>query len=569
MLTADELSAIPLFSGLKPEDLERLAGEAADLHLVAGEYAVHEGEERALFAVLSGNIEVTKLIDGVERNIGWRKPGTVFGEVPITLGAAFPVNFRATEASRVMRLEARQYHALAAISPDIATKIGALARERLGGLQGLAATPPVAQVAVIGHRWDTRCHDLRRFLARNQVVFDWFTPDAAEVARRWPTRPEAGGDWPALGFPDGSLLMRPEPREIARRLGLQTNGRATEYDTIIIGAGPAGLAAAVYGASEGLRTLVVEREAPGGQAGTSSRIENYLGFPNGVSGDELAIRALQQARRLGAEILVTRTIVGIDPSTRQVKLDGDEVLRARTLILATGVTWRRLAIDGAERLIGKGVYYGAARSEASNTQGLEVYLIGAGNSAGQAALYFSSYARTVTLLVRGDSLEKGMSRYLVEQMRGKPNVRVECQTQVTAVHGDDHLTAIDVLERATGTVRRRDCGGLFVFIGADAATDWLPPEIARDRRGYVLTGADVVKDGRWSLERDPYLLETSVPGIFACGDVRFSPVKRVASAVGEGSMAIAFVHQYLNRGGFALEPPIQARGPEAAPVSAK
>jgi thioredoxin reductase (NADPH) len=400
------------------------------------------------------------------------------------------------------------------------------------------------------------------------VVFDWFTPDAAEVARRWPTRPEAGGDWPALGFPDGSLLMQPESREIARRLGLQTSALATEYDTIIIGAGPAGLAAAVYGASEGLRTLVVEREAPGGQAGTSSRIENYLGFPNGVSGDELAIRALQQARRLGAEILVTRTTVGFDPSTHEVKLDGDEVLRARTLILATGVTWRRLAIDGAERLIGKGVYYGAARSEASNTQGLEVYLIGAGNSAGQAALYFSSYARTVTLLVRGDSLEKSMSRYLLDQMRGKPNVRVECRTQVTAVHGEEHLTAIDVLERATGTVRRRDCGGLFAFIGADATTDWLPPEIARDSRGYVLTGADVVKDGRWSLDRDPHLLETSVPGIFACGDVRFSPVKRVASAVGEGSMAIAFVHQYLHRGGFPSEPPI-FQAPEAAPVIAK
>jgi len=334
-------------------------------------------------------------------------------------------------------------------------------------------------------------------------------------------------------------------REVATHLGLRTRCGQPEYDTVIVGGGPAGLAAAVYGASEGLRTLVVEREAPGGQAGTSSRIENYLGFPNGVSGDELALRALEQAKRLGAEILVTRRIARIDPATHQVVLDDGEVIKARTIVLATGVSWRRLTIEGMDRLIGRGVYYGASRSEASNTQGLDVYLIGAGNSAGQAALYFSSFARIVTLLVRGDSLEKSMSRYLVDQLRTKPNIRVELRAEVRAVHGDDHLTAIDIADLGSGAVQRRECGGLFVFIGADAETDWLPPEVARNARGYVLTGSDVTKDGRWSRQRDPYLLETSVPGIFACGDVRFSPVKRVASAVGEGSMAIAFVHQYL------------------------
>jgi thioredoxin reductase (NADPH) len=545
MLTIDELAAIPLFSGLQPDELKHVAHEAADIHLVSGEYAVHEGEERALLAVLSGKIEVAKVIDGVERNIGWRAPGSVFGEVPITLGTRFPASFRASEPSRVMRLDARHYYALVAASPEISVRVGALARERLGGLQGLAAKPPAAQVTVIGHRWDTKCHDLRRFLARNQVVFDWLTPDASELAARWPAQRPAESDCPALGFPDGAILVRPQPREVARLLGLETSARFSEYDTIIVGGGPAGLAAAVYGASEGLRTLVVEREAPGGQAGTSSRIENYLGFPNGISGDELAIRALQQAKRLGAEILVTRNIARIDPVTREVVLDDGEVLRTRTVILATGVTWRRIAIEGFDRLIGKGIYYGAARSEAGNTQGMDVYLIGAGNSAGQAALYFASYARTVTLLVRGDALEKGMSRYLIEQVRAKPNVRVELRAEVEAVHGDEHLTTIDVVNRASGTVHRRDCGALFVFIGADAQTDWLPSEVARDARGYVLTGVDAMKKGRWLQERDPYLLETSVPGMFACGDVRFSPVKRVASAVGEGSMAIAFVHQYL------------------------
>jgi thioredoxin reductase (NADPH) len=305
----------------------------------------------------------------------------------------------------------------------------------------------------------------------------------------------------------------------------------------------------VYGASEGLHTVVVEREAPGGQAGTSSRIENYLGFPSGVSGDELASRALQQARRLGAEILVTRAVTGIDPATRRICLDGGEFLSARTVILATGVTWRRLDVAGFDRLIGKGIYYGAARSEASATHGLDVHLIGAGNSAGQAALYFANHARTVTLVVRGDSLERSMSRYLIEQLGSKSNVAVLPRSEVVAAHGDTHLAAIDIRNGADATVLRRDCGGLFIFIGADAETGWLPDGIARDDRGYILTGDGVVKAGRWSHNRDPYLLESSAPGIFACGDVRLSPVKRVASAVGEGSMAIAFVHKYLQQEG--------------------
>jgi thioredoxin reductase (NADPH) len=291
----------------------------------------------------------------------------------------------------------------------------------------------------------------------------------------------------------------------------------------------------------------VEREAPGGQAGTSSRIENYLGFPSGVSGDELAIRALQQAKRLGAEILVTRSVDGIDPTTRQVYLDGGDVVVARTLILATGVTWRRLVIEGFDRLIGKGIYYGAARSEASATHGLDVYLVGAGNSAGQAALYFATHARNVTIVVRGNSLEKSMSRYLIEQLAGKSNVAVRLRSEIIGAYGSTHLTAIDIRDNAGDTVCRRECGGLFIFIGADAETGWLPEEIARDTRGYIQTGDDVVKVCRWPLDRDPYLLETSVPGIFACGDVRLSPIKRVASAVGEGSMAIAFVHKYLQQ----------------------
>jgi len=547
MLTIDDVRAIPLFSTLAVSELERLAQTSADLHLGAGEFAVHEGGERALFAVLSGKVEVVKLIDGIEKTLGWRVPGTIFGEVPIAFGTPFPGGYRASEPSRVMRVDPRQYYAIAAASPEISVKVGNLARERIGGLQGIVAEPPKPRVTMIGHRWDTVCIELRRFLARNQITFDWMTPDSSELLTRWPGARPTDDDCPVLKLADGTLISRPEARELARLLGLQTRARFAEYDTMIIGGGPAGLAAAVYGASEGLRTVVVEREAPGGQAGTSSRIENYLGFPSGVSGDELASRALQQARRLGAEILVTRSVARIDPATREVYLDGDDVIRARTVILATGVTWRRLAIEGFDRLIGKGIYYGAARSEAGITHGLDVYLIGAGNSAGQAALFFANHARVVTLVVRGDSLEKSMSRYLIEQLRGKSNVAVKLRSQVVAAYGDNHLTSIDIRDGASATVGRHDCGGLFVFIGADAETEWLPADIARDARGYVLTGDDVVKAGRWSHSRDPYLLESSVPGVFACGDVRLSPIKRVASAVGEGSMAIAFVHKYLQQ----------------------
>ncbi len=545
MLTVDDVATIPLFSTLPRPELERLARTAADLHLSPGEFAVPEGGERALFAVLTGKIEVVKTIDGVERRLGWRIPGTIFGEVPIALGTPFPGGYRAAEPSRVMRVDIQQYYAVAAVSKDISLKLSALARERIGGLQSIADEPPKPRATLIGHRWDSACGDLRRFLARNQFSFNWLTPDAPEVAALWPgPRPE-NSDYPVLRLADGQMVVRPQVREVANHLGLQTSPRSSAYDVAIIGGGPAGLAAAVYGASEGLRTIVVEREAPGGQAGTSSRIENYLGFPSGVSGDELASRALAQAKRLGAEILVTRAVAGLSPTAREVLLDGGDVVQARTLILATGVSWRRLAIDGLDRLIGKGVYYGAARSEASGTHGHDIHLVGAGNSAGQAALHFANHARKVTLIVRGESLEKSMSHYLIEQLRAKSNVAVQPRSEIQAVHGDTHLTAIDIRDSATKQVRRHDSGGLFIFIGADAETQWLPTDIARDARGYVLTGDDLNKAGRWSHRRDPYLLETSVPGVFACGDVRLSPVKRVASAVGEGSMAIAFVHQYL------------------------
>ena len=547
MLTPDEIRAVPLFASLSDASLDRLVRTSADIRLNAGEYAVHEGGERALYAVLSGKIEVVKLFDGVERTLGWRLPGTIFGEVPLAFATPFPGGYRAAEPSRVMRVEPHHYFAVASSAPEVAEKVGALARERIGGLQGIAMEPPKAQITVYGERWDPACSEVRRFLSRNQIVHDWLSPDTPDLRRAWTGAIPQATECPVVQLPDGTRLHKPTLRDLAEHVGLQTRPRQDDYDTLIIGGGPAGLAAAVYGASEGLRTLVIEREAPGGQAGTSSRIENYLGFPNGVSGDELASRALQQARRLGAEILVTRGVESMDPATREVLLDGGERVRARSVILATGVSWRRLVIEGFDRLIGKGIYYGAARSEASSTHGQDVFLIGAGNSAGQAALHFANHARQVKLVVRGDSLEKSMSRYLIEQIAGKANITALLRCEVQAAHGPAHLEAIDIVDRGQGTVTRHECGGLFVFIGADADTGWLPTEVVRDKNGYVLTGDDVLKSGRWSHSRDPYLLECSLAGVFACGDVRLSPIKRVAAAVGEGSMAIAFVHQYLTR----------------------
>jgi thioredoxin reductase (NADPH) len=552
MVTPEEIGRVALFAVLDQAQREQLCRAAADVRLVAGEYAAHQGGERALFAVLEGRIEPVKQVDGIERVVGVRHPGDVFGEVPLALGTVFPVGFRAAESSRVMRIEAHDYHAIASVAPDVAKEVGRLASHRMSGLrglQGIAAEPPPPRAIVVGHRWDASCTDLRRFLDRNQVTFKWLTPDAPDAGDLWGGPPPGDEDLPAIQVVGGKTVIRPQLRRVAELLGLGTEADAAEYDTVIVGAGPAGLAAAVYGASEGLRTIVVEREAPGGQAGTSSRIENYLGFPSGVSGDELASRALLQARRLGAEILVTRSIERIDAATRQVHLDGGDVLRARTIILACGVTWRRLSMEGFERLAGKGVSYGAARSEAPSTHGLDVHIVGAGNSAGQAALFFSTHARSVTILCRGDSLDKGMSRYLVDQLAARPNIRALFGAEVTAVHGDVSLEAIDVRDSATAETSRLESGGLFIFIGADAQTAWLPPEIALDHQGYVLTGSDMRAAGRWTLDRDPYLLETSVPGIFACGDVRLAPVKRVAAAVGEGSMAIAFVHQYLKDAG--------------------
>jgi len=403
---------------------------------------------------------------------------------------------------------------------------------------------------VVGHRWSERSHEVKTFLARNHVPYVWFDVEHDDEARRLQELAgAAAADLPLVLVPEGQTLRAPSTRELADALGLRTTAEQPLYDLCIVGAGPAGLAAAVYGASEGLRTVVVEREAPGGQAGQSAAIENYLGFPKGLSGADLTHRAVAQARRFGAEMVLARDVVGFEtrgPVRAVCFGDGLEV-EARAVLVATGVSYRMLDAPGLSDLTGRGVYYGATASEASQCEGDDVYVVGAANSAGQATLNLARFARRVVLLVRSDSLEKSMSSYIVERIRAADNIDVRVRTEVVAGRGDDHLEAITLADRATGTEEEVPTNWLFVFIGASPRTDWLGGDVVRDEKGFVVTGPDLLarSDVRWPLPRAPYVLETSVPGVFAAGDVRLDSMKRVASAVGEGAMSVYLVHRYL------------------------
>ncbi len=408
-----------------------------------------------------------------------------------------------------------------------------------------------SEIRVVGHRWSDRSHEIKTFLARNHVHYHWYDVDRDPEGLRLSQLAEATlADLPLVLIPDGDTLRSPTPLELAGALGLRTQAKQPLYDLCIVGGGPAGLAAAVYGASEGLSTVVLEREAPGGQAGQSASIENYLGFPVGLTGSDLTHRAVAQMTRFGAEMVLARGVVGLETRgpARAVLLDGGGEIEARSVIVATGVSYRRLTGEGLDELTGRGVYYGATASEASQCEGDDVYIVGAANSAGQAALSFARFAKRVRLVVRGPALEVTMSQYLVERIRAAPNVDVLLRTEVIKAHGDDHLESLTLANRDTGTTEEVQASWLFVFIGAQPRTDWLGAEIVRDDKGFVVTGQDLLMpayEKRWPLPRPPFVLETSVPGVFAAGDVRLDSMKRVASAVGEGAMAVYLVHRYL------------------------
>jgi thioredoxin reductase (NADPH) len=405
-------------------------------------------------------------------------------------------------------------------------------------------------IRVVGHRWSERSHDLKDFLARNHVPYVWYDVERDPEAQRLVDLAGAGPlSLPLVLVPERVPLESPSTLELADALGLRTKAEQPLYDLCIVGGGPAGLASAVYAASEGLSTVVVERQAPGGQAGQSAAIENYLGFPKGLSGDDLTQRALAQASRFGAEMVLARDVVGFEVRgpVRTILLDGGGEIEARAVIVATGVSYRRLDATGLDALTGRGVYYGASASEAPQYADEEVYIVGGANSAGQAALNLSRFAKRVVLLVRGLSLGATMSRYLLQRIEDSPSIEVRCNTEVAEAHGEDRLESLTLADRSDGTRERVPASALFVFIGASPRTDWLGADVVRDEHGFVVTGRDldVQAPGRWALPRSAFALECSVPGVFAAGDVRLDSMKRVASAVGEGAMSVYLVHRYL------------------------
>ncbi|GLW08916.1 fused response regulator/thioredoxin-disulfide reductase [Microtetraspora sp. NBRC 13810] len=420
-------------------------------------------------------------------------------------------------------------------------------------LDAWSSTPEVAapDIRVVGHRWSAPSFVVRDFLARNLVPYRWLQADEPEGERLLMAAGVSPSDVPVVVTADGKSLVQPSEAELAANVGLTTTPASDFYDLVVVGAGPAGLGAAVYGASEGLRTLLVEQRATGGQAGQSSRIENYLGFPDGVSGAQLTDRARRQALRFGAELLTTREAVGLAPggSSRLLHFGDGSTIAAHTVVLATGVSYRLLDAPGLAELCGRGVYYGSAATEAPHCSGEEVYIVGGANSAGQAAVYFSRYAQRVNILIRGSDLTRSMSQYLIEQIARLGNIVVHPHTEVAAGEGTEHLETLTLRDTRSGETRTVDTSWLFVFIGAEPRTGWLDQVVDRDERGFVLTGPDLLNDGRrpsgWPLPRDPYHLECSMPGVFAAGDVRATSVKRVASAVGEGAMAVSLVHRYL------------------------
>jgi thioredoxin reductase (NADPH) len=553
MITAETVRGLKIFEALDDDAVAFVCNAAADMHLRAGDWFIYEGEAAAFFVLVEGSFEVLKRYGTTLRQLAIRHPGDYMGEMPSVLDGPFIAGAKTLEPSRVMRLDVRDFKRLLVLVPSLRERILETILSRVEGIEEESAILDGAPI-VIGRRDDPACHDIRDFLARNRPAFEWFDPDDGRVCERAGSAPAS--ELPLVLLADGRRLVRPSLVELADGLAMKTRPEHALYDVVVIGGGPAGLAAAVYGASEGLSTVLFDRYATGGQAGTSSRIENYLGFPSGLSGDELAGRAHAQAERFGAEIVVGREAVRIEigsPHHRVVFNDGrpedESSVETRAIVIATGVSYRKLAVADIDRFLGAGLYYGAARTEARGMSGREIVLVGGGNSAGQAAMFFSNYAKSVTILIRGADLKASMSQYLIEQLASKDNVKVRPNGEIVSVEGETRLESVRIRDRRTNETTSEPIDAIFVFIGADACTEWLPSDTIRDEHGYVCTGRDVIDlidpAVAASRSRDPYLLETSVPGIFAAGDVRHGSVKRVAAGVGEGSMSIAFVHAYL------------------------
>jgi thioredoxin reductase (NADPH) len=542
MIHVDELKDIPIFACLTDAQRQRLAQTAADIHVQEGEWVIREGDVPWFYVLLDGSMDVLKNYGGTDRIVNKYSRGEFFGEVPILLASAAIASLRAREPSRMIRLDKLQFKELIDMSAECSAIILQTMTKRVNMIQEYIRDNNESRVLVVGSQYNTDCRDIRTFLSMNRIPYEWV--DRERDPERVPACMPADLSGPAVVVDRAYCVGQPPTvRKVAEALGIRTTPTKENYDVVVVGGGPAGLAAAVYGASEGLCVLLIEKSAAGGQAGTSSRIENYLGFPAGISGDDLSERALRQATRFGAEMVLTREVQNIEPMDGGycVELDGGARVKTRTVVLATGVDWRRLEAENIDRLLGKGVLYGAARTESVTVIGKDIFIVGGGNSAGQAAMFFSNYAASVTVLVRGAGLELSMSSYLIDQMAQKGNISVEPFTEVVSVGGTEHLETICTTTNGEAP-RTRKADALFVMIGAKANTSWLPEHLQRDERGFVCTGRDIEV---WQQRRAPFLLETNLPGMFCAGDVRHDSIKRVSSGVGEGSMAIAFVHQYL------------------------
>jgi thioredoxin reductase (NADPH) len=547
MFTSEELRQAKIFACLDEVERARLARTVADVRLKPGEWFVREGEPACFFVVFEGRLRLVVDVHGKATEFAGfeANEGDFVGEVALLIGTSFFGSARAMSSCRIARLDRQQFFHLIRDSDEARAMVLQAFGERLLRIQERTLSLQASRVFIFGQNKDADCQEIRAFLSANRIPFEWV--DRNLKPDRVPAGASDDPDCPAVSV-DGKLFKEPPTtRQVADALQLQTVPRRDRYDVLIVGGGPAGMAAAVYGSSEGLTALIVERCACGGQAGTSSRIENYLGFPEGISGNDLTERGYKQAMRFGAEVALTRSVEKLTGSADGClcELDGGETVVARTVVLTNGVDWRRLQAKGEDRLIGRGIFYGAARHEATNVVGKKVFVVGGGNSAGQAAMFLSSYAAEVKILVRGAGLRQSMSQYLIDQIASKANIAVIPHTQVHSVQGENHLEQIDVREHGPHEPEKLisyEADALFVMIGADACTSWLPNELERDARGYVCTGRDLTT---WNLERQPFPLETSMPGIFCAGDARHNSIKRVSSGVGEGSMAIAFIHQYL------------------------
>lgn len=553
MITVQDIENIEIFSGLSKEDLERLAQKAGDIQLCRGDWLSREGDSAYFNIVLQGQLSLHKDYLGRRQEIlvfGKFMVGDFIGEIPILLaGGKTMASVRADADCRLAQFEPQELHRLLHDSKNCHDMVMSTMANRMARIREFYTATASTRAVIIGTKHDQECRHIRHFLNMNRISYEWIDRDdeLACVAAGMPEKANHAmvkidqGNW----FPHA-----PTVRSVANALGLNTCPVKKQYDVLIVGGGPAGLAAAVYGASEGLNVLMVEKNAAGGQAGTSARIENYLGFPDGISGEEMSERALRQAERFGAEICLTRTVTNIAPLKGGgfvCKLDGDTVFNVKSIILATGVNWRCLEAEGIKKLQGRGVLYGASKPEASTVIGKDIFIVGGGNSAGQAAAFFSNYARTVTILVRNEGLKRTMSQYLIDKIAQKSNIKIETFTRLLAVEGEERLEHIVTVKNSGQNRRatnRRKADALFILIGASANTSWLPPGLQRDQDGFICTGMDIPDLSAWK-KRPPFPLETSIPGIFCAGDVRHSSIKRVASGVGEGSMAITFVHQFL------------------------